>query len=236
MVMDVLRSIFAGTSAGSRKMKSMRGPGAVVLAATLVVFTSGAARASAPPPVSKIRHVFVIVLENESFSTTFGPTSPAPFLARTLPSEGALLTQYFGVGHVSNDNYLAMVSGQAPNPDTQSDCQVYSDFVGPGTTVPPGQAVGTGCVFPRSVSTVANQLTAAGRDWRGYMEEMGNIPSRDGGTDCGHPTLNSTDRTQSAVSGDGYATRHNPFVYFHSIIDNQSYCNNHVIPLLPAVG
>jgi hypothetical protein len=37
--------------------------------------------------------------------------------------------------------------------------------------------------------------------------------------------------TQSAVAGDGYATRHDPFVYFHSVIDDQAYCNSHVVAL-----
>ena len=49
---------------------------------------------------------------------------------------------------------------------------------------------------------------------------------------CGHPTLNTTDLTQSAEApsaavplGDQYATRHNPFMYFHSIIDSPN-CGN----------
>ncbi|HEX8756155.1 MAG TPA: hypothetical protein VF745_07445, partial [Steroidobacteraceae bacterium] len=50
-----------------------------------------------------IRHIFLIVLENKSFEATFGPHSPAPYLARALPARGALLTQYYGVGHWSLD-------------------------------------------------------------------------------------------------------------------------------------
>src|SRR5262249_53035840 len=64
----------------------------------------------------KIRHVFVIVLENEGFDVTFGPNSKAPFLSKTLTSQGVLLTQYFGTGHASLDNYIAMISGQAATP------------------------------------------------------------------------------------------------------------------------
>lgn len=30
---------------------------------------------------------------------------------------------------------------------------------------------------------------------------------------------------------DSYASRHNGFVYFHSVIDNQAYCNAHVVAL-----
>jgi hypothetical protein len=51
-------------------------------------------------------HVFVIVLENEGYNTTFGPNSKAPYLSQTLTSQGVLLTQYYGTGHASNDNYM----------------------------------------------------------------------------------------------------------------------------------
>jgi hypothetical protein len=62
------------------------------------------------------------------------------------------------------------------------------------------------------------------------MEDMGNIPSREAAT-CGHPALNSQDQTQTAVTGDGYATRHDPFVYFHAVIDDPAYCAAHVVQL-----
>ena len=61
-----------------------------------------------PPP---IKHVFVIVLENQAFATTFGPHSPAPYLAYTLRRAGAFLPQYYGTGHSSLDNYISMVAG-----------------------------------------------------------------------------------------------------------------------------
>src|SRR5215471_14494695 len=89
----------------------------------------------------KIRHVFVIVLENEGFDVTFGPNSKAPFLSKVLTSKGVLLNQYFGTGHASLDNYIAMISGQAATPDTRNDCFVYADFNFTGIT-PDGQAVG----------------------------------------------------------------------------------------------
>lgn len=204
--------------------------GAVAIPSALAA-TATAAAAGAP----KIGHVFVITLENEGYAATFGNPSADPYLATTLPDEGALLTQYYGTGHESNDNYVSMISGQGPNPQNQADCQIYSDFVGTGPAVAPGQAVGDGCVFPASVPTVANQLTATGRDWKGYMQDMGNDAAREAAV-CGHPALNSQDQTQSAVTGDGYVTRHDPFVYFHSIIDNQAYCDAHVVPLGTTTG
>ncbi|HLI23360.1 MAG TPA: alkaline phosphatase family protein [Acidimicrobiales bacterium] len=207
---------------------------ALALPATATASSSAGERA-ASSPLPPIHHVFVIALENEGYANTFGDPGADPYLATTLPSQGALLTQYYGTGHESNDNYIAMISGQGPNPQNQADCQWYDDFVPPGITVAPGQAVGTGCVYPRSVQTVANQLSAAHLTWKGYMQDMGNDPSRESPV-CGHPAVNSQDNTQSAVPGDGYVTRHDPFVYFHSIINNTAYCDQHVVPLGSTTG
>jgi hypothetical protein len=179
--------------------------------------------------------VFVIMLENEGYSATFGDPAADPYLATTLPSEGALLSNYYAVGHFSNDNYIAFVSGQAPNPSNQADCQTFANFPATATLAANGQISDSGCVFPASVPTVANQLTNAGLTWKGYMEDMGNLPTRESPT-CGHPAVGSPDLTQKAVPGDGYATRHDPFVYFHSIIDNTTLCNSDVVPLGTTTG
>ena len=72
----------------------------------------------------KPRHVFIIVLENEGYDVTFGAKSPAAYL-KALAQQGALLPNYYGIGHYSLDNYIALVSGQAPNPVTQADCQSF---------------------------------------------------------------------------------------------------------------
>ena len=178
------------------------------------------------PPVG---HVFVIVLENESASTTFGSGSPAPYLSNTLRTEGAYLPNYYAIGHESNDNYIAMISGQAPSAQNQADCQVYDDLE-PGTVGSYGQAEGSGCVYPADVPTIADQLSAAGLTWRDYNESMGADPTREA-SECGHPGINSVDNTQKATATDEYATRHDPFVYFHSIIDDTALCDSHVVNL-----
>jgi hypothetical protein len=173
--------------------------------------------------------VFVIVLENESASSTFGPHSKAPYLAKTLKSKGAFIPRYYGIGHASNDNYIAMISGQAPNPQNQGDCQFFNNFA-PGTIGANGQALGQGCVFPTSVKTIADQLHAHGLTWRDYNQSMGADPKRESST-CGHPPLNHQDHTQRGTARDEYVARHNPFVYFHSIIDRKRYCDSHVVNL-----
>jgi phosphatidylinositol-3-phosphatase len=186
----------------------------------------------AHPP---IRHVFVITLENKNYSDTFGSHSDAPYLAQTLKAKGALLTQYYGTGHNSLDNYVAMVSGQASTPQTSADCKIFADFQRTGSA-PDGQAVGQGCVYPASVKTLANQLMAAGLTWKGYMQDMGNDPARESNT-CGHPALNTPDLTEEAEApsasvpqGDMYATRHDPFMYFHAVIDSPA-CKKDVVDL-----
>jgi phosphatidylinositol-3-phosphatase len=187
-----------------------------VLAASPTTAAAKPAASTQPPPV---RHVFVVNLENKGYDETFGPDSPAPYLSKTLTAKGQLLTQYYGTAHNSLPNYIAQISGQGPNPQTQGDCQVYSDFVQTGA-VAPQQAVGNGCVYPAGVKTVADQLEAKGLTWRGYMEDMG--------TPCRHPEANAPDDTQKAKVGDQYAARHNPFVYFHSITDSPSCAANDV--------
>jgi hypothetical protein len=209
----------------------------LVGALSLVASASGSrehdARATTAKPkpfkLPKVGHVFVIMLENEDYASTFGEPAADPYLAQTLPSEGALLSEYFATGHESNDNYISLVSGQPPNPENQADCQIYSNFLAP-VTLANGVVSGVGCVYPASVANIGTQLTAAGKSWKAYEQDMGNDPNRESAA-CGHPALESTDETQEAVEGDGYATRHDPFVYFHSVIDNQAYCDEHVVAL-----
>src|SRR3954447_26267346 len=99
------------------------------LLTALVASISMLVAAPAAPAAPPIKHVFTIVLENKGFDETFGPGSTAPYLSQTLPSQGELLTQYYGTGHASLDNYISMVSGQAPNIVTQADCPFYFNFV-----------------------------------------------------------------------------------------------------------
>jgi len=190
----------------------------------------------APPtaayePLPPIRHVFLLLLENQSYAVTFGAHSAAPYLARTLPARGALLTQYYAIGHASLGNYIALVSGQAPNLATQLDCSTYADFQAhaPGLDAH-GQLPGTGCVYPRLVPSLPDQLEAAGLSWRAYMEDMGKNPARESAT-CGHVRLGAAETTNLASATDQYAAKHNPFVYFHSIIDDQRRCDAHVVSL-----
>jgi phosphatidylinositol-3-phosphatase len=188
-----------------------------------------AVRADSPRDASpRVGHVFVVNVENKGFATTWGHRSQAPYLATTLRSKGVLLSQYYGTAHHSLGNYLAQISGQGPSYDVQHDCSRFVPFTVTRATVAPGQVVGHGCVYPRSVKTLPLQLTRAGLGWRGYMEDMARP--------CQHSRLGAPERWTSATPSAQYASKHNPFVYFRSIISRPSYCRSHVRPLSALTG
>src|SRR5262249_42478833 len=140
-------------------LPTRRARAAAVLATCLLASGLVAARSAStsvtPPSSPRIGHFFILMLENKSFSATFGPASPAPYLADSLPARGALLREYYGIGHVSLDNYIALVSGQAPNRATQTDCTRFTEFeLTEAKLNGDGQAIGTGCVYPKMVKMI----------------------------------------------------------------------------------
>ena len=168
----------------------------------------------------------MINLENKGYDKIWGANSKAPYLSKTLRAQGALLSEYYGIAHNSHPNYLAQISGQASNAMTRADCPTYAPFQETGTAEP-GQVQGEGCVYPSSVPTVAGQLSAAGKTWKGYMEDMQ--------SPCQHPQLGAKDDHQAAAAGNQYATRHNPFVYFESITSSPD-CQKNVVNFSQLAG
>ncbi|MEY2436315.1 MAG: hypothetical protein QOF97_1151 [Acidimicrobiaceae bacterium] len=149
-------------------------------------------------------HVFTIVLENENFAASWsGPDSP---YLQGLRARGAFADQYYGISHVSADNYIAMTSGQPATPPFNFDCVSYASCYAAEKAWPDGGR------------SIADQAEAAGRTWKAYMESM---PGP-----CVHPALTDpADPNQT-----GYATRHNPFVYYPPIVDDTARCAQHVVP------
>lgn len=209
------------------KLKLVAACIAAALLATGVHSLLGAGADVGTPSQPEIKHVFIIVLENEDADVTFGPNSDIPYLAETLKSQGAYLPNYYAIAHLSLPNYIAMTSGQSPTAANQADCQFYSN-VNPATATTDGQVEGQGCVYPPGTTqTVANLLEDHGYTWKGYMEDMAaSAPAEP--SSCRHPDINTPDDTQSAEVGDQYAARHNPFVYFHSITDFPTCAQNDV--------
>jgi hypothetical protein len=242
-------------------LAALLGAVALILAGCTGNGLTAPATPAPPPPLgvpataaSQVKHVFVIMLENHGYNDTFGSSTQNPYLQKTLVPQGALLSEYFGTGHVSLDNYISLISGQAATPDTINDCvpgglsklfggskQQFLDVNQTGTT-DDGQVIASGgCVYPATIKTLPDQMVAAGLTWKGYMEDMGNDPAREPAGSCGHPTAaavgattivydpsTSEEAPSAAVpSGDGYATRHNPFPYFHSL---DASCNVVALP------
>ena len=201
---------------------------------------AGTASATPKPTLPAIKHVWVIELENEGFPQSFGNPSVDPYLAKTLPSMGALLKNYYGIGHASADNYIAQISGQAPDTATQNDCGVWTKFTPTNKIEKPfNQIVGNGCVYPASVPTLGNQLSNAKVSWKAYLQDMGNDPARDHttatkqGPACGHPVVGKPDHTEGATAADNYVSRHQGFMYFESVIGNQAFCDAHILSFQP---
>jgi hypothetical protein len=188
-----------------------------------------------------IGHVWTIMLENEELEQTFiTGLLQAPYLTQTLTAKGKLLIQYYGTGHSSLDNYIAMVSGQGPNESTQNDCDdatTLGGSAGKWHFGAFGQAIddsGTpasqiGCVYPWQVPTLAGQLDKAHVSWKAYLENMDAQPGKP--SHCSNPYATGPEVPQRKITEPDYKDKHNPFGYFHSIIDRRDYCDAHDVPM-----
>ncbi len=67
-------------------------------------------------------------------------------------------------------------------------------------------------MYPESALTIGDQVTAGGHVWKAYIADMGQ-------NTCLHPNDAALDDVALPGAGPGYDTRHNPFIYFHSLLD-----------------
>ena len=93
-------------------------------------------------PVASPSHVFVIVMENRSYSQVIGTGYIADLAAKY-----GVATDYHGVSHPSLPNYLAMTSGST-------------------------WGIADDGFHPLPAGGLGAQLTDAGIEWRAYMEGM----------------------------------------------------------------
>jgi phosphatidylinositol-3-phosphatase len=149
-----------------------------------------------------VRHVFVVVLENATYDEIAGPSfgSTMPYLS-SLATKGVTLDQMYAIDHVSLGNYIGMTSGYEANAKTKADCSQYD------------------CIYPSGQDdNVANQLEAKHLTWKAYMDGMSQP--------CQKPPVQGVPDPYQI----GYATRHNPFMYYQSIVGNAPRCQAHVVP------
>jgi hypothetical protein len=171
-----------------------------------------------PTGLPEVKHVFVIMLGENGYEETFGEGSQSRFLSEELPAQGELLSNYFAVTKGELANQIALISGQGPTPETQSNCPHYAD-VAPGTESSEGQVEGNGCVYPATTKTLPGQLVEKGLTWKAYVEGSEDGSAAGQPISCRHPALGSDDPNQQPTPTDSYVTWRNPFVYFHSILD-----------------
>jgi hypothetical protein len=187
------------------------------------------------PKAGRVKHVFVISLNSPGYDNAFGAQSQMPYLANTLRPQGELLSNYTLLTDKGLPNYIGMIGGQSPNALTSGNCTSWVDFPGSAQPDRNGNVAGNGCIYPPQAINVADQLNAARFNWGAYMEDMGKPePVAQGETapanppqTCVHPDSQAADQTQdvrkadptTGYAGSGYAVRHNPFVYFHSLLD-----------------
>jgi hypothetical protein len=159
----------------------------------------------------------LIVLSGQGFNAAFGASSQAPYLSKTLTRQGELVDNYYAVTGGELANEIALVSGQGPTPQTAVNCPLYTDIT-PASMGTQGQILGTGCLYPRQALTLGDQLTDNGQTWKAYIE--GASASASEPSACSHPTLGGTDANQTPTAANPAVTWRDPFLYFHTVIDN----------------
>lgn len=200
----------ASTPATSGAVASSAGDGGATVSTTGSATTSTSS--SAPTKAYKVKHVFVLALSTTSYAATFGRASVAQYLNRTLVPKGTLLRGYESLGYSELSDFIAMVSGQAPNADTSASCATYAEFPSSAKPDAAGLVPGDGCIYPVTALTIGDQVTGSGKVWKAYIDGMGT-------TTCAHPNSGAADDAALPGAGSEYDTRHNPFIYFHSLLD-----------------
>lgn len=155
----------------------------------------------APSGIPLFNHVFVIVMENTSWEA-LQQSNVTPYL-QGLASTAAFAEDFHGIAHPSLPNYLAMTSGD--DGGVACGCRPVGDTCSPANCNL--DAADCGCAQTRP--NLADLLEAAGRNWKGYGEDMG--------SPC---NLNDSGL---------YAARHMPFLYYDSVQSNPARCQAHVV-------
>ncbi|MCW2996069.1 MAG: hypothetical protein JWQ18_3564, partial [Conexibacter sp.] len=135
--------------------------------------TTDDSAATPAPKLPPVKHVWLVALTGHSYDESFGAASPAPYLSAELRAQGTLLPWYHAAGHDPSAGGVALLGGRR-------------DATGP---------------FDAKTTTLADQLTGAGRTWKAYVEGAA------AGLNPGHdPCLRPPEQAPR-----------NPFLHFASI-------------------
>ncbi len=181
--------------------------GATALGGIAFMMAPAASSASIHDPgVPQYRHIVEIMMENTSYSTIIGnPLAPQ---INALASRYGLATNYYGVTHPSEPNYVANVGGSFFG--IQDDNQFYCT---PALASTDPTCAGTTVNHTIAAPSLADQLTSAGMTWKGYFQNLPPVPST--GVVMTGPNANGPYSFKWPSSTDAlYASKHNPFVNF----------------------
>ncbi len=157
-------------------------------------------------PVGAVKHVWLIILENKSYDESFTGLNQNSYLWQTLPQQGALLTNYYGTGHFSMDNYISLVSGQSPSYGVQDDCSTTANMTNNNSGIITTGTVGTktdtdGTSDGSGTNTTAPDPAGDGNGNYGQLEVHGGVDAALGNNGCVYPTNVATIFNQYNAAG-----------------------------------
>ncbi|MBN9619732.1 MAG: phosphoesterase [Actinobacteria bacterium] len=177
------RSRFLGVVAGAAAL-------GVTLGVALPAVGSAPAHGRSPDPRGdRLGHVFIIMEENHAADHVIGDPN-MPYTNQLAQTYGQA-TDYYGVTHTSEPNYIAATSGS--NWDDNNDDGWY-----PTAT--------NAAVNHYDHTNIVDELEAAHISWAAYMDGM--------------PSTGYLPDSWPATGGALYASKHNPFVLYNDVRDN----------------
>lgn len=183
---------------------------AVYSSSSSLTFTNSATVVGFAPTTHKFDYVVVILMENQALGAVMNGTS-TPYM-KSLANNYSLALRYTGIGHSSEPNYLALLSGQPYISWAPSDCGPTGD---------------TGACTAGNATNLVDRLEAAGLTWKAYAEDY---PGQKTGSGYSSGGCWLGDETPY-----NFAARHVPFLYFNDIIDNSARCAK-IVPANSAVS
>ncbi len=201
-----------GSVRSSIARAGVRVAGVIACSAALLGVGLGlSADASGGSSVPRLDHVFVIMMENTSYSDLLSPANTNTTFIQSVAHKYGLATNYYGVTHPSQPNYVAMVSGS--NWGSNSDDVAQAD---------------DGYFNHRSLT---DELNMAGISWKGYMESMPYTGYTGDYGDC--TSKGAPDPTCTAGGDTGtalYVRKHDPFMLFPDVFSDPQQADR-VVPL-----
>jgi phosphatidylinositol-3-phosphatase len=184
--------------------------GAIALAGAAWMLAPGASSAATVhaqhSAIPRYQHIVEIMMENTSYSTIIGNTL-APNI-NALAGHYGLATNYYGVTHPSEPNYVTNIGGSYFG--IQDDNQFYCT---PAMATTDPNCAGTTVNHTVSAPNLADQLTAAHKTWKGYFQSLPPVPPT--GVIKTGPNANGPYTFKYPSSSNAlYASKHNPFVNF----------------------